>query len=61
MSEWNLSDELNKIFDHVDTNGNGTIEREEMAKAIEQHAREDENPFADLDLNSDGKVTREEW
>ena len=73
-----------KIFDAMDSNHNGSLDKKEMMALVEAFwkamppqmksmmkqfgmsekegkAEMDEKIFASLDLNSDGKVTFEEW
>ena len=69
--DWVLLEQVEKIFDAYDTDGNGVLDQEEMSRfiremlqgTIESQSLSDENinrVIAKLDINGDGEIQQEE-
>ena len=70
MSEAQITEFANAMFDEFDKNKNGTIDVQEVRTALERIAEANNTKVSeedvaqamkDLDTNSDGVITREEF
>lgn len=52
---------IRDIFDLMDTNGDGTISRDEFAHAMRRSAPQTTVDFSALDANADGRITVDEF